>query len=105
MSNNPVRHARLLIVMLLALACTLVVQPQVHAVPQETTPKAEDPWNFADEEEEVQTWSQDLKNQAMDLAALVAFFTLTLVGFFKKSERLKWITMGAAVVYLGFARS
>ena len=104
-SSSPVRHARLLIVMLLTLACTLAIQPRVHAFPQEAAPKADDPWNFADEEEEVQTWSQDLKNQAIDLAALVGFFTLTLVGFFKKSERLKWITMGAAVVYLGFARS
>jgi polyferredoxin len=34
-----------------------------------------------------------------------AFATLALVGFFRKSERLKWITMGIAVVYLGFARS
>src|SRR5262245_59883985 len=105
MSSSPVRHARLLIVMLLTLACTLAIQPRAYAFPQEDAPKADDPWNFADEEEEVQTWSQDLKNQAMDLAALVGFFTLTLVGFFKKSERLKWITMGAAVVYLGFARS
>jgi NosR/NirI family nitrous oxide reductase transcriptional regulator len=34
-----------------------------------------------------------------------AFATLALVGFFRKSEPLKWITMGVAVVYLGFARS
>jgi polyferredoxin len=28
-----------------------------------------------------------------------------MIGFFRKSEVLKWITMGAAVVYLGFVRS
>src|SRR5207253_713663 len=28
-----------------------------------------------------------------------------LIGFFKKSEPLKLVTMGIAVVYLGFARS
>jgi NosR/NirI family nitrous oxide reductase transcriptional regulator len=34
-----------------------------------------------------------------------AFATLALVGFFKKSEPLKWITMGVAVLYLGFWQS
>ena len=34
-----------------------------------------------------------------------AFAALALIGFFRKSETLKWITMGIAVVYLGFIRS
>jgi NosR/NirI family transcriptional regulator, nitrous oxide reductase regulator len=67
--------------------------------------KAADPWNFSDEDEALPSWTQDLKDQAPDLALFAGFATLALISFFKKSEILKWITMGAAVVYLGFARS
>ena len=64
-----------------------------------------DGWNFSDEEETAPTFTQDLKDQALDLALFSAFATLAMIGFFRKSEVLKWITMGAAVVYLGFLRS
>jgi len=67
--------------------------------------KAADPWNFSDEDEAVPSWTQDLKDQAPDLALFAGFATLALISFFRKSEALKWITMGTAVVYLGFARS
>ena len=66
---------------------------------------AKDSWNFADEDQSDASWTQDFKDQALDLTMFSAFATLALVGFFRKSERLKWITMGIAVVYLGFARS
>jgi polyferredoxin len=66
---------------------------------------AQDTWKFADEDEAVPTWADDIKAQAPELAMFAAFATLALVGFFRKSERLKWITMGASVVYLGFVRS
>jgi NosR/NirI family nitrous oxide reductase transcriptional regulator len=62
-------------------------------------------WNFEDDEDIAPSWTEDLKAQAFDLAMLAGFMTLALVGFFRKSERLKWITMGAAVLYLGFAQS
>jgi NosR/NirI family transcriptional regulator, nitrous oxide reductase regulator len=65
----------------------------------------QDQWNFADEQESVPTWTEELKSQGLDLALFSGFATLALVGFFRKSEPLKWITMAAAVVYLGFARS
>ena len=64
-----------------------------------------DGWNFSDEEETAPTFIQDLKDQALDLTLFSAFATLAMIGFFRKSEVLKWITMGAAVVYLGFLRS
>jgi polyferredoxin len=66
---------------------------------------AQDSWKFADEDEAVPTWTDDIKAQAPELAMFTAFATLAMVGFFRKSERLKWITMGASVVYLGFVRS
>jgi NosR/NirI family transcriptional regulator, nitrous oxide reductase regulator len=80
---------------LLILAFTLAINAQT----------ANDKWNFADEDEAVPGWTADLKDQALDLTLFAGFATLALVGFFRKSELLKWITMGAAVVYLGFARS
>ena len=66
---------------------------------------AQGQWKFSDEDEAPPSWSADLKEQAVDLTILAAFVTLALVGFFRKSEPLKWITMGSAVAYLGFARS
>lgn len=77
----------------------------VFALSLNAQQKAPDEWNFADEDEAVPSWMEDLRDQSLDLTMLAAFSTLALVGFFKKSERLKWITMAAAVVYLGFARS
>ena len=61
-------------------------------------------WDFP-AEEAAPSWAQDIATQAPELLLFTAFATLALVGFFRKSERLKWITMGVAVVYLGFARS
>jgi len=84
------RAVFLLVVVLLALAVN------VHA---------QDTWKFDDEEEAAPTWADDIKTQAPELAMFVGFATLAMVGFFRKSERLKWITMGASVVYLGFMRS
>ena len=70
-----------------------------------TAARAQDSWNFADENEASRTWANDIKTQAPGLVMFGAFATLALVGFFRKSEPLKWITMGVAVIYLGFARS
>ena len=89
---------------LLVLLLFFVSGVRVVAFPQET-PNADDGWNFADENETGPSWTQDLKDQAPELALFTAFATLALVGFFRKSEPLKWITMGVAVLYLGFARS
>jgi polyferredoxin len=60
---------------------------------------------FHQDDEAAPSWTDDFKDQAVDLALFTAFAILALVGFFKKSELLKWITMGAAVIYLGFVRS
>jgi len=86
--------ARLLFVLFFALAAS----PHLAASPQQNG------WNFSDEEA-APSWTDDLKDQATDLTMFSAFATLALVGFFRKSEILKWITMGIAVVYLGFIRS
>jgi polyferredoxin len=88
---------KLFLVLLLVLF-SLTAVPAVHA-------QKPDGWNFADEDQAAPTWTDDLKEQAVDLSMFSAFATLALVGFFRKSEILKWITMGIAVVYLGFVRS
>jgi NosR/NirI family nitrous oxide reductase transcriptional regulator len=91
-----VRHvpARLLLVLFFALVAT----PRLAAAPQQSG------WNFSDEEA-APSWTDDLKDQAADLTLFSAFSALVLIGFFRKSETLKWITMGIAVIYLGFIRS
>ena len=53
----------------------------------------------------VESWPDILGPQALDLALLVAFGALVLVGFFRKSVRLKYITLVAAVGYMGFVKS
>jgi NosR/NirI family transcriptional regulator, nitrous oxide reductase regulator len=55
--------------------------------------------------ETVETWRDILGPQAIDLSLLVAFVALALVGFFRKSVRLKYITLAAAVGYMGFVKS
>ena len=53
----------------------------------------------------VETWQDILAPQALDLALLTAFVALALVGFFRKSVRLKYVTLAAAVGYMGFVKS
>jgi len=55
--------------------------------------------------ETVDTWWDILGPQAIDLALLIGFIALALVGFFRKSVRLKYITLAAAVGYMGFVKS
>jgi len=77
----------------------------LFAVMLATAAYAQDSWKFADEDEAAPTWADDIKTQAPGLAMFAGFATLALIGFFRKSEPLKWVTMGVAVVYLGFTRN
>jgi len=52
-----------------------------------------------------ETWGEILAPQALDLALLTAFIALTLVSFFRKSVRLKYAALVAAVGYMGFVKS
>jgi NosR/NirI family nitrous oxide reductase transcriptional regulator len=52
-----------------------------------------------------ETWREILAPQALDLALLTAFLTLALVGFFRKSVWLKYVTFVASVGYMGFMKS
>jgi polyferredoxin len=52
-----------------------------------------------------ETWGEILAPQALDLALLTAFIALALVSFFRKSVRLKYVALVAAVGYMGFVKS
>jgi polyferredoxin len=62
-------------------------------------------WDFPDDDEDLPTWSEDLRAQAVDVSLVAAFIALALVSFFRKSDRLKVVTLVAAVAYLGFYKS
>jgi polyferredoxin len=77
----------------------------VAARQQSPAPNADDPWNFEDEDEPVETWQQIVRGQAVDLALFAAFAALALTSFFRKSVALKYVTLVAAVAYLGVYKS
>jgi polyferredoxin len=64
-----------------------------------------DPFNFSEDEDETPGWSQILRGNAVELALFAAFTAFALVGFFRKSEKLKIATLVLSVAYLGFYRS
>jgi NosR/NirI family nitrous oxide reductase transcriptional regulator len=64
-----------------------------------------DPWQFADEGEQEPGWREIVGTQAWDLAGFAALTALALVSFFRKSVRLKTVTLAITVLYLGFAKS
>jgi len=53
----------------------------------------------------LETWSEILGPQALDLTLLSAFIALALVSFFRKSVRLKYVALVVAVGYMGFVKS
>jgi len=52
-----------------------------------------------------ESWREILGPQALDLLLLAAFVAFALVSFFRKSVRLKYIALIAAVGYMGFVKS
>ena len=96
----------------LALGCFVVVvagsailDPAPLLAQTTAQPPAGGGWNFDEEEEAAPTWGDDIRAQAVDLACLAAFSVLAFAGFFRKSVRLKYVTLAAAVLYLGFYKS
>ena len=76
------------------------------AQPQVEQPKVQDDaWDFADEEVAEPTLLELARPQAVDVGLFIAFVVLAMVSFFRKSERLKYVTLVASVVYLGVYKS
>jgi NosR/NirI family transcriptional regulator, nitrous oxide reductase regulator len=92
--------------LLLMLAVLSPLPGGVHGLPAvvhaQEQPKG---WTFDDEEEEAPRWADDVRAQAFDIGMVVAFSTLAFVSFFRKSVALKYVTLVAAVGYLGFYKS
>ena len=66
----------------------------------------DDPWNFEDEEEPVETWQQIVQRARRSTSRCSrAFAALALTSFFRKSVTLKYVTLVAAVAYLGVYKS
>ena len=64
-----------------------------------------DPWDFPADEEIAESWSTLLADQGVDLALFTVFAALVMVSFFRKSPWLKYVTLAASVIYLGFFKS
>jgi NosR/NirI family nitrous oxide reductase transcriptional regulator len=69
-------------------------------------PAAEDdPWGFDDLEDAEPAFLELATQQAPDILLFVAFATLAMVSFFRKSMPLKYLTLVASVVYMGVYKS
>jgi NosR/NirI family transcriptional regulator, nitrous oxide reductase regulator len=62
-------------------------------------------WDFPEEEDDVPTWADDLRAQALDLTLVAGFLVLAFVSFFRKSKPLKYVTLVVAVAFLGVWKS
>ena len=66
---------------------------------------AQDPWGFEEVQAPIETWQQLVGDQAPDLALFATFAALAMTSFFRKSVPLKYLTLVAAVGYLGVYKS
>jgi polyferredoxin len=89
------------------LASIAVVLCSVACVPLHAQPSAtpDNPWQFEEDEAPIETWRQIVTDQAVDLGLFAAFAALALTSFFRKSVGLKYVTLVAAVAYLGVYKS
>jgi polyferredoxin len=62
-------------------------------------------WEFAEDEEAVPTLLELAREQALDIGAFLAFATLAMVSFLRKSVPLKYVTLVASVLYMGIYKS
>ena len=90
---------------LLLLAGGSALDAQSQNPPDAQPQPAAGGWNFEDEEEVEATWGDDLRAQAVDLAAVAAIIVFAFVGFFRRSVPLKFATLAVTVAYLGFYKS
>lgn len=81
------------------------VATSVRAQSQAQTEEAADPWGFAELEETEPTLLELAREQSLDIGLFAAFATLAMVSFLRKSTRLKYVTLVASVLYMGFYKS
>jgi polyferredoxin len=84
----------------------MVIASAAHgAGAAQSSSQGDDPWGFEEADEPVETWQQLVRDQALDLGLFTAFAALALVSFFRKSVPMKYVTLVAAVIYLGIYKS
>jgi polyferredoxin len=93
------------VLLLLVAGAGLKTRNYVHAAAQGAAQPPAGGFDFPDEEDDAPTWGDDLRAQAVDLALVSAFLVLAFVSFFRKSVRLKYVTLVAAVAFLGVSKS
>jgi polyferredoxin len=92
--------------LILILASTFATGARVQAAAALQEEQPAGGWDFEEEEEAaVPTFMDEVRSQALDIAAVAAFTVLAFVSFFRKSEALKIVTLVAAVAYLGIYKS
>ena len=82
------------------LLCTLLL-----GVTSAQPPAEEGGWDFADEEETTPSLLALASEQALDIGLFAAFAVLAMVSFLRKSVPLKYVTLGASVIYMGVYKS
>ena len=88
---------------LTAIVAVVVTFSQPIVTAQEAA--EEDFWSFEDEDFAEPTLLELASDQALDIVLFGAFATLAMISFFRKSTRLKYVTLVAAVVYMGLMKS
>ena len=82
------------------------VTPSANSSQSAAPVQDDDPWAFLEEDEEENPgWGELIRSQAVDLGVLSAFTILVLISFFRRSTRLRYMTLLFAVIYLGFFKS
>ena len=84
------------------LSVCVCTRTSLHAQAQ---PSAGSQWQFNDEDEQTPTLGDSVRAQAVDLAVFAGFTALALVSFFRKDKRMKYVTLVACVLLLGFWKS
>ncbi len=89
------------------LLCTLLLGVTSAQAPDNPPAPADDAaWTFDDEEEEAApTLLDHAREQALDIGLFLAFAALAMVSFLRKSLPLKYLTLVAAVLYMGVLKS
>jgi polyferredoxin len=65
----------------------------------------DDGWNFDDLDDAQPSLFELAGDQWVDIGMFAAFATLAMVSFFRKSVRLKYVTLVASVLYMGIYKS
>ncbi len=89
---------------LLVTCCLLAAAMLVTAASAQGAVPA-DPWGFEELAEAEPTLLDQFRDQALDIGLFAAFATLAMVSFLRKSIPLKYVTLVASVLYMGFYKS